>query len=1201
MFSRIKILCILTLAFILTGLLADCSVFSGGGTYTIAVVDSTVYSSNKPNAAQSIYAGAKLAVDEFNSQSNGVKVKLESYGDGAKPQSAKPIADKISAGSAVAVIGHSTNDVVNAVAPVYEKSKLPFVIVNPVQAQITTNNHYAFRVNYTAEQEAVYLATYLAKIQNQTKASVIFSNDQYGKTLKEQFSDTFHGLGGTIVLSENTSQHKIEDIVNDFVVARTGDPGAVFIATDDATAKDILVQMKRKGVTYPIVGASALTRSHFIQLLNKEPEHAPYFVDGMLTINSLVFDSADRYANQFLHDYQAAYITKNSDNQITADDEVINGYNATLSVLSAIQRAHSGDAAVDRASVFAELSRMETSETGVRGITGPIYFNLLHNVARAPRFGIYQNGEIVSAMIQFDPIAAPEQMKPDELKDQVNKGRIMTVDGKYAYEANIVYAGTDIIGIQDVDIKTSTYKMDFYLWVRYRANSKDDKFLPADIVFSNAAESITPELVRPAETDGRTGITTETYRVTGLFKNQFLFYEYPYDRQKLEIQFRNKNATTSFIQYVVDRIGMKDTGGTSLREHFKDNGAYSALFGWNVQDAFAEQSVFSTTSTLGDPQNFGRNTSTEFSLINVGIDVQRASFQFIVKSLLPLLFTLILAYITFFLPLGHSERLGVGSTALLTTAFFHLNLASSLPEIGYTVAMEYFFYAAYVISALIVLLETVSIRIEKRGEETKSRKLKADLQKKRENLNMTGRIVYPIILLATMLGGIAIQFGVLHLDPNKTASNSLVDKFLNEKTQVQTIASAPSAQTNTLRLGTWRPEDTEQMQTLLKVFESKNKNINIQYEPVMGAKYDSILANQLETGNGPDLFFVHPYDTRVTQYLLPLNDLPLQDNFDANKSDPWKGSDGKYYALPYVGVVQGIYYNKDFFALHSDIPTPDTWQTWDDLIKYSQMIADAGKLPFANALNNSNDSEMFQSILVNFVGGPAGRAKYSTTDSKNACFNSYEVNNAFQAIQDIRPFILNSKFPSYETAKWTDDSISKQYFIDGKAVMLFGGSWDLQYFTDNAKFNWSVFAPPAPAGKKTYVIFQPDVGIGINSASQHKQEARAFLQWLMNDGVKATEENLPGRYLLIKSAATSIPPSTGHAGDFAKLTQFPSDIRWMFSDVDGQYPRSSELIRSALYQIVTPDSAGNYLSAKQAAQQLQTGLGEWYKPAQTCK
>lgn len=371
---------------------------------------------------------------------------------------------------------------------------------------------------------------------------------------------------------------------------------------------------------------------------------------------------------------------------------------------------------------------------------------------------------------------------------------------------------------------------------------------------------------------------------------------------------------------------------------------------------------------------------------------------------------------------------------------------------------------------------------------------------------------------------------------------------------------------------------------------------------MVGANYDSILAKELESGQGPDLFFVHPYDARIRQYLLPLKDLPIQENFDASKSDPWKGTNGNYYALPYVGVVQGIYFNKDFFRDHPSIPSPDTWKTWSDLIKYSQMIKNEGMVPFGNVLNTVNDSEMFQSLLVNFVGGPDGRAKYSAPDGRNACFNSYEMIRAFQAVEELKPFILNSYFSPYETNQWTDDSISKQYFIDGKAIMLFGGSWDLQYFTDNVKkFNWSVFAPPAPDGETTYVIFQPDVGIGINNASQHKQEALTFLKWLMTDGVKETEKYLPGRYLLINSEATSLISSADHAGDFANLTMFPSDIRWMFADVNSEYPRSSAIIRSVLYQMVTPDLSNNTLSARDAAQRLQVGLGEWYKPAQTCR
>ncbi len=176
------------------------------------------------------------------------------------------------------------------------------------------------------------------------------------------------------------------------------------------------------------------------------------------------------------------------------------------------------------------------------------------------------------------------------------------------------------------------------------------------------------------------GTVLKTYRVSGTFKNQFSFYDYPFEHQNLIVEFRNQNATTSFIQYVVDRPGMRyESEITSFWETSVIMARSIPFLDGRRKGVHVAQDIFPTYSTLGNPQNFGKTVATNYSLINVNVDIQRDALQYIVKSLLPLLITLILAYITFFLPLGHSERLAVGSTALLTTAFFHLTLADALP------------------------------------------------------------------------------------------------------------------------------------------------------------------------------------------------------------------------------------------------------------------------------------------------------------------------------------------------------------------------------------------------------------------------------------------------------------------------------------------------------------------------------------------
>ena len=65
----------------------------------------------------------------------------------------------------------------------------------------------------------------------------------------------------------------------------------------------------------------------------------------------------------------------------------------------------------------------------------------------------------------------------------------------------------------------------------------------------------------------------------------------------------------------------------------------------------------------------------------------------------------------------------------------------------------------------------------------------------------------------------------------------------------------------------------------------------------------------------------------------------------------------------------------------------------------------------------------------------------------------------------------------------------------------------------------------------------------------------------------------------------------------------------MSGEVDTQYPRASEIVRQALFEMIQPQAITTesgevkteYLTAEAAVERLQTGLGEWYVPAQVCK
>ena len=1196
MFNNTKTTVVLAVILLLTTLLGGClpETQTGNSTLTIALVEDTSVGSGNPEP-QSAYAGALLAADQFM-EHTGVNVVIVPYVENGEVDTAKKIAGQIAESNAVAVIGHSTIETSRAAAEIYNAAGIPVLNYMPVTETLTDEYSNYFNTTYTAQSEAAYLANYLRKVKGAASASIISTTDGYGQTLAKQFENTFTGLGGEITINEivtGSGDQELDVIVRQIISA---DTQTIFLATDDEMAAQLVIKMTQKGMAYPIVGGSSLSTPHFKELIGDQSEEIAfpgYYTDGILTTRAIIFDSANRYAGQFKQDYYKKY----GDDP---GDRVVNGYDAALLLFQAFLNSDvdNSEFSVDtvRQMMFNSLVDIDDTESAVQGIVSPMHFEASRNIMRAPRFGIYQNGWIVSANTQYEPIEAPSEIK--DIDVQIEKGRIATVDGGYVYKANVVYAGIDLLSVDEIDIKTSTYKVDFYLWFRYTPNDQDETFQPGDFIFTNAVEE--PESILIREEGNADGTHLKTYRVSGVFKNQFQFYEYPFDHQSLVIELRNQNATTSFIQYVVDQIGMRYDDDADLLVNYQENGAFESIYGWDEKGVVVAQDIFPTYSTFGSPQNFDSRVETNYSLINLNVDVQRSSLQYIIKSLLPLLITLILAYITFFLPLGHSERMAVGSTALLTTAFFHLTLADTLPEIGYTVAMEYLFYASYIMSALIVLLETLSIRYETFAGEAKKKMDKERFNGQRQKLNTIGRLVYPAIMLFILMAGYFVYNGTMHLGPKDAEARHLIDllskpKLLESKVSDATRVPDVVDATVNLTLNTWRPEDDQQIQILLDAFhayaeETLGKDIVIEHRPVVSVNYDSILDIELSGEDGPDLFYVRPFsvDGRVARYLLPLNDMEVIDkNYDGTKITPWKDRAGTYYAVPFAGVVQGVYYNKDLFEKYG-VEVPETWGEF--LMMLDKIAAeDPNIIPIANALNEREDSEMFMSIAANFLGGPEGRARLMRTDGTGQCYDSARVISAFRAIEHLKPYLP-------EDAGVIGSQRSKELFFNKQAVMLFGGSWDLQKVANEASFDWGVFAVPAPALRQTYVIFQPDIGIGVNKESAHQEEARQFLEWLTTkEAVNLTARNLKGFYPL-----NSIKPDGAGSVEDQKflnlVNKYPGDIRWMFVEISNQVPRADKIIINNLNQIIVSG-----LSPDEAASYLQNGLGEWYEPAQSCR
>ncbi len=406
--------------------------------------------------------------------------------------------------------------------------------------------------------------------------------------------------------------------------------------------------------------------------------------------------------------------------------------------------------------------------------------------------------------------------------------------------------------------------------------------------------------------------------------------------------------------------------------------------------------------------------------------------------------------------------------------------------------------------------------------------------------------------------------------------------------------AAPAAEEVSLTLGSWRVDDVDAWTKIIAAFNEEHPNIKVKFDPTNPPDYNATLRTQLETGTGPDLFFVRSFATGRelfdAGYIASLKDLPgIMDNFSDGSRAPWSTETGEPYAVPIIAVSHGIYYNQDMFTANGiEVPT-----TWEELLAASQKLLDAGIIPIANGTKDAwdiNEVVMMQLIPSN-IGGYDGRMAYLNGER---CFNDADMVAAFQQIADLKPFLP----AGFEATSYYD---SQQLVAQGQAAMMFDGSWSTGGFKKDIgeSFKWGVFYAPPPAGKDKYIEFHVDAAVGANAASKNLDAAKTFLEFLESPKFAEVMANeLPGFFPLIKNPpALSDPIANTFMGFNSEAKGV--DIRFVWEKLLAA-PSGSVDAYTAMNNAVIAVLKGEQ-TPQEAADSMQEALAAWYEPAKTCK
>lgn len=285
--------------------------------------------------------------------------------------------------------------------------------------------------------------------------------------------------------------------------------------------------------------------------------------------------------------------------------------------------------------------------------------------------------------------------------------------------------------------------------------------------------------------------------------------------------------------------------------------------------------------------------------------------------------------------------------------------------------------------------------------------------------------------------------------------------------------------------GLW--EDKSVFQPVIDTYQQKNPKIKIIYEKMSPQQYRDRLIARSKTGNGPDIFRYH--NTWIPQLKDIITPLPM----DIMSSDEFKSTfypihdkdlnvNNQYYGIPLMIDGMVLIYNEDLLKQAGLNDPPQTWLGDSNdvfsaikaltVLDATRSIITSG-LAIGTATNIDHFGEIY-GILLLLNGGN---------------LKDLATKEASEALELYRKFaedgFWNETMPSSTTA-----------FIQGKAAMIFGPSWQiLNIKSQNPELN--VKATTIPKGlnnsEKSIASYWVE---GVNKYSKNQAEAWKFLKFL---------------------------------------------------------------------------------------------------------
>ncbi len=345
---------------------------------TIKIANIVELSGAGATAGTNFRNGVDLAIKEINAAGGilGKKVESTSLDTQSNPGVAKGLTAKAIDDNVFAVFGPVFSGSIMVSMAETQRAEVPNFTGGEAATITQKGNPYIFRTSFTQTTAMPKVARYIAEGLKAKTVAVMYVNNDFGKGGRDAITKALAANGVKVAADISTDSGQV-DFSAPVLKAKQANADVIFVYTNEEESARALRELKKQGVTKPIVGETTLTGQKVIELAGDAANGATAHV-------GLTVDAPNPLMLKFKAKYYQAYST-------ISDHNGIKGYTGMYVLKSAIEKVGK----LDRVAVAKVLHGLKISAAQNPGVLMDVSFDANGDLDRESYIVEVQGGKQV--------------------------------------------------------------------------------------------------------------------------------------------------------------------------------------------------------------------------------------------------------------------------------------------------------------------------------------------------------------------------------------------------------------------------------------------------------------------------------------------------------------------------------------------------------------------------------------------------------------------------------------------------------------------------------------------------------------------------------------------------------------------------------------------------------------------------------------